>query len=152
MRLIIILVCLIPYTSLLADNDISDVYGYWLNESKEYIVEIYNDNNVIKGKVIWLSEAKDIYGQPLRDVMNDEPKYRSRLIMGLDVLDGFEFDEDVWKSGILYNFKTGNDYNIRMKIDNKGQLRLTGYYGILFFLGKTKVWTRVKDLKNYGIN
>jgi len=131
----------------------SDIVGYWLNDTKDVVVKIYQkEDHTFAGDVVWLQDSLDAYGQPLRDVMNAQPARRSRLIKGLTILDDFRWVDDAWREGTFYNFKTGNDYGIKMSLDNDGNLRLTGYYGILFFLGKTKIWTPVPDKSLYGLN
>lgn len=135
----------------LAGGDSSSIKGYWMNESGEFIVNIYQEDSTFKGKIVWLADSLDKFGQPLRDVMNKEPEMRSRLVRGMNVLEGFELDDGIWKHGRVYDYKSGNDYNARMKLDDEGNLRLTGYYGILFFLGKTKVWKRVSSKGKYGL-
>ncbi|HXH18599.1 MAG TPA: DUF2147 domain-containing protein [Chitinophagales bacterium] len=131
----------------------SDIVGYWLNDTRDMVVKIYQkEDHSFAGDVVWLSDSLDAYNQPLRDVMNDDPRKRSRLVMGLTILYDFKWSSDAWRYGTYYNFKTGNDYGIKISLDDEGNLRLTGYYGILFFLGKTKVWTPVPDKSLYGLN
>ena len=144
-------ILLITTYLLFANEESSAVKGYWLNETEEYVVEIYQEGSIFKGRVVWLADSLDIYGQPLRDVMNDEPKLRSRLVRGLDVLYDFEFDDGAWRHGEVYLFKNGNSYNARLRLNDEQNLSWTGYYGILFFLGKTKTWTRVYDKEKYGL-
>ncbi|NNC96014.1 MAG: DUF2147 domain-containing protein [Chitinophagales bacterium] len=151
MKGLITIITLFTLTNCIANTDSTEILNYWLTDTEEYIVQIYEENGVYKGKIVWLLNPLAMDGEARRDVMNNEPELRSRLLMGLDVLDGFEYDDGDWRHGSVYNFKNGNDYNAHLKIDNDGNLRWTGYYGILFFLGKTKVWTPVSDLKKYGL-
>lgn len=135
-----------------ANDNNSSIKGFWLNETKEYIVEVSEDDSIFSGRIVWLADSLDMYEQPLRDVLNDDPEKRSRKVLGMDILTGFIPDNGMWKHGKVYNFKSGSDYNARMKLDEEGHLRLTGYYGILFFLGKTKVWTPVNNPQQYGLD
>lgn len=138
--------------SVAAGNGKSDIIGYWLNDSGDAIIKIYaNEDGTVSGDIVWLLDSLDIYGQPLRDVMNHKPQQRSRVVCGLTVLHNFKWSSDAWRYGTFYNFKTGNDYQIKMSLDENGNLRLTGYYGILFFLGKTKIWKPVADKSLYGL-
>jgi len=130
----------------------SDISGYWLNDAGDVIVRIYKcDDGTMAGDVVWTLDSLDPYGEPIRDVMNHKPQLRSRLVKGITVLSDFEWSYDAWRSGTYYNFQTGNDYEIKISLDKAGNLRLTGYYGLLFFLGKTKVWTPVADKNLYGL-
>ena len=128
------------------------IEGYWMNDAGDAIVKIYNnEDGTLSGDIVWLLDSLDTYEQPLRDVMNHKPEKRSRLVQGLTVLYDFEWSNDAWRYGTFYNYKTGNDYEIKISLDKDGNLRLTGYYGILFFLGKTKIWTPVADKNLYGL-
>ena len=137
--------------SVWSGNDSSAIEGLWLNETGEYVVQIYHDSDIYNGRIVWLADSLDIFNKPLRDVMNNDPELRSRLVMGLNVLYGFEYDNEAWRHGKVYNFKNGNDYNAKLKLDDEGNLTWTGYYGLFFFLGKTKVWTKVEDREKYGL-
>ncbi len=133
-------------------NQSVNITGYWLNDSGDVVVKIYQkEGATLAGDIVWLLDSLDAYNQPLRDVMNDEPVERSRLIKGLTVLYDFKWSSDAWRYGTFYNFKTGNDYGIKMSLDENGNLRLTSYYGILFFLSKTRIWTPVVDKNLYGL-
>ncbi len=151
MKLLTLLMILVSTTGLIAQNKADDVNGYWLTEEEDYVVKIYPKDGQYFGKVVWLRDSLDIYGEPLRDVLNDLPHRRTKLVIGLDVLLHFTFDSGTWRSGEIYNYQTGNIYNAKIDLDDKGQLELTGYYGILFFLGKTKEWTKVTNKALYGL-
>lgn len=150
MRTLLLTIFLLQTIVLSAQVDRSDVEGFWMNEEQEYIVQIYEgDDNIFYGRIVWIADSLDSFGYKLRDVMNDEPEFRSRTINGLQVLYEFEFDEDRWRSGTFYNFETGNEYNAKMRIDEEGKLNLTGYYGIFFMFSRTKEWTRINDITKY---
>lgn len=152
MKLLGIGVLLFSAWSLMAQTGADAVEGYWLNEEGDYIVRIYEKEGKYYGKVVWLKDSLDMYGEPLRDVLNDLPHRRTKFVIGLDLLLGFKYDgHNYWRSGTIYNYKTGNVYNAKMTIDAKGTLKLTGYYGFLWFLGNTKEWTRVKNKADYGL-
>ena len=133
-------------------NQPANISGYWMNDTGDVIVRIYQkEDATLAGDIVWLADSLDGYNQPLRDVMNDEPEKRSRLVKGLTVLYDFKWSSDAWRDGTYYNYQTGNDYEIKILPDENGNLRLTGYYGILFFLGKTRIWTPVVDKSLYGL-
>lgn len=151
MKLLTLWMILVSASSLLAQNKADDINGYWLNEEEDYVVKIYPKDGQYFGKIVWLKDSMDIYGEPIRDVLNDLPHRRTKLVEGLDVLLHFTFDSGSWRSGEIYNYKTGNIYNAKIYLNNKNELELTGYYGILFFLGKTKEWTKVTNKALYGL-
>lgn len=132
-------------------QDKDDILGYWLDEKEETVVRIYEDNDLYFGKIVWLKDSLDVFGKPRRDVLNDEPEMRARTVLGADMLIGFKWDdEDTWRKGEIYYYQTGNDYNGKIYLED-GKLKLKGYYSLLFFLGRTKTWTRVKHPKEYGL-
>ncbi len=150
MKLLSLGMLLLSAWALSAQNDADAIEGYWLNEEGDYVVNIYEKEGKYFGKVAWLKDSLDIYGEPLRDVLNDAPHRRTKFVLGMDVLLNFSYNDGYWRSGTIYNFKTGNVYNAKMTIDD-GVLELTGYYGILWFLGNTKEWTKVKNKSLYGL-
>lgn len=132
-------------------EDTTALSGYWISEKDQVIVQIYFENDNLKGKIVWLDEGLNEDGSPKRDIMNKNPELRTRLILGLDVIYGFTYKKGVWKHGRLYNIRNGHRYNAKIKVNNDGNLQWTGYYGILVFLSKTKKWERVTNLENYGL-
>jgi uncharacterized protein (DUF2147 family) len=132
-------------------QDRNDILGYWLDQNQETVVRIYEDNGLYFGKIEWLKDSLDAFGNIRRDVLNDEPELRSRPVLGTDMLVAFSWDgEDTWRKGEIYYYQTGNDYNGKIYLD-EGKLKLKGYFSILFFLGRTKTWTRVENPKTYGL-
>lgn len=127
------------------------VFGLWLTEAGESVVEVYKANDgTASGRVVWLREPKDANGEELRDVMNGTPSKRSRKVLGMEVLRGYRIDGDIWRGGTIYNWRNGNSYNSKMYLE-EGRLHVKGYYSLLFFLGRTKEWTRVTDHARYGL-
>lgn len=128
--------------------DKSDIYGYWTNEQKSLIIEIYADEKGhARGKIVWLRDSIDAYGGERRDVMNSNARLRSRKLIGMDILYGYIYDPDdhEWEGGTIYNFDNGTEYHGKMWIDAAGNLQIRGYWWIFFFLSKTKTWTRIDN-------
>ena len=151
MKKLIVILLILFNCSLWAQSIEEAVQGYWLNEKGASIVEVYVLDGELRGRIVWLEDKLDAFGQPKRDVMNSDPKLRSRLLIGIDVFYDFEFKKDTWKHGHVYNYLNGHQYNAKLRIDEDGNLIWTGYYGILVFLSRTKKWTRVADLQKYGL-
>ena len=126
------------------------ILGKWMDENQETIIEIYKlaDKNIYNGRVVWVRDSLRSFGEGLRDVLNDDTELRSRKVLGTNMLEGFVYDgTDTWRKGEIYYYQSGNDYNGKIYLDEEGNLRLKGYYSILFFLGRTKTWKRVSNLK-----
>lgn len=128
------------------------ILGFWLDEKQETVVRIYEDNGLYFGKIEWIKDSLDLFGSNRRDVLNHDPQLRSRTVVGTDMLVGFEWDgEDAWRKGEIYYYQTGNDYNGKIYLSEEGELKLKGYFSILFFLGRTKTWQRLENLSDYGL-
>lgn len=119
------------------------VLGKWVDEYSSKVVEIYKYGGKYYGKIVWLRDSLNIDGSKRRDIYNEVEANRSRLLKGIDVLMNFEWDpsDDEWDNGKIYSEFSGNTYSAKMWISD-GMLRIKGYYGFLFFLGRTRTWTR----------
>jgi len=120
------------------------IIGYWLTEEGESQVQIYKDNGKFHGKIVWLEEPYEEDGTPKRDDENPKEKLRDRKILGLKLLENFEYDKDDerWEDGKIYDAKSGNTYKCRMWFeDGYDKLYIKGYIGISL-IGRTTKWTR----------
>lgn len=119
------------------------VVGVWLTQNKEGKIEIFKSGNQYFGKIVW---GKDLYekdGKTLKkDVHNPNANLRSRTIQNLVILTGFNYKDDYWQDGKIYDPQSGKIYSSEIKLEC-GKLKLTGYIGITLF-GRTEVWERVK--------
>lgn len=137
MKVISLLLFFIP--SLVMAQDADDVLGYWLTDDGAAKIEIYKENGKYNGKIVWLEEPNE-NGKPKVDKENPEEELRSRPLMGLNLVSGFEFDDDQWEDGEIYDPKEGKTYSCRMRLDGD-ELEVRGYIGMPMF-GRTVVWTR----------
>ena len=87
------------YLSAQADK----VLGFWLTEKGTSQVEIYKGTDgKYYGKVSWLDEPNED-GKPKVDDENSDPELQKRPILGLPLLQGFEYDKKdaEWKNGSI---------------------------------------------------
>ena len=117
-----------------------DVLGYWLTDKGTAKIEIYKEAGKYNGKIVWLREPNDEKGMPKVDVENPDKDLRSRPVMGLNLVSGFNFDGDQWEDGEIYDPEEGKTYSCRMRL-KKDKLEVRGYIGTPLF-GRTVVWTR----------
>jgi len=125
-----------------------DILGIWLNEDKDAHVNVYKENNLYFGKIVWLKDPIDEEtGKPKLDDENNDESLRDRPVMGLLLLRNFEFDgDDEWENGKVYDPKNGKDYSCYMEFpdnEDKNTLKVRGYIGFSL-LGRTTYWTRVE--------
>ena len=128
-----------------SQNKADEILGKWLTEKKDAVVQIFKtSDNKYAGKVIWLEKPLDENGQPIKDKMNPKPELRSRQIMSLIFLGGFEYKNNEWVNGIIYDAESGNTYKAKIALRDKNTLDLRGYVGSPMF-GRTTTWTRRND-------
>lgn len=119
-----------------------DILGKWLNSSGEGQVEIYKKGDKYFGRLAWLKNPNDANGKPKTDSKNPEASLRNRPLQGLEILKNFEFDDDEWNEGKIYDPKSGKTYSCIMTMKN-GALNIRGYIGISL-IGRSETWKRVK--------
>lgn len=123
------------------------ILGKWINEKEDRVIEVYKNNDLYYGKVIWLEDSEKGKGTERLDLNNPNNLLQKRNIIGIDFLMIFSYfsNREVWKEGQIYDYETGNTYSGKMELNEEGELELTGYYGILWFLGRTKTFTRFTE-------
>ena len=76
------------------------------------------------------------------DELNPDPALRSRLLLGLTIMDGFDYaGEGKWKNGRIYDPNSGKTYKCKLTLVDENTLELRGYIGISL-LGRTETWAR----------
>ena len=134
-------------------EDGDQIVGVWATAPDEVDgnahVEIYKNNGTYEGKIIWLEkpvynpdDEQGMAGQTKVDRENPDAALRSRPILGLQIMSGFEYDgDDKWKKGTIYAPDDGKTYKCKMTLSGD-VLNVRGFIGISM-LGRTEEWTRV---------
>ena len=118
-----------------------DLLGVWFNQEKSAKIQIFKVGEKYDGKVIWLKEPmRD--GEPKLDRENEDEDLRSRPIIGLEILKDFEFDDDEWEDGTIYDPKNGETYSCYITKEGD-KLNVRGYVGIAL-IGRTSIWTKAE--------
>jgi len=132
------------YLSAQADK----VVGFWLTEKGTSQVEIYKSSKgTYYGKISWLEELNED-GKPKVDSENSDPELKKRPILGLPLLQDFEYDkkDKEWKNGSIYDPDNGKTYDCYMWFDEDNSvLQIKGFVMGMRFLGRTTTWKREKD-------
>ena len=112
----------------------------WLNGQKTGKIQIYKaKDGKFYGKIVWLAEPNRD-GKPKLDINNSNAKLRTRPVMGLLILRGFEKDgDDEYDGGTIYDPKNGKTYSCVMTLKGD-KLDVRGYVGVSL-LGRTDTWT-----------
>lgn len=121
------------------------VFGYWLVENKNAVVQIAPCGDKACGSIVWLAAPRDEAGAPKFDVRNEDPNLHARPICGLAMIGDFTRGADGrWSDGFIYSPEEGKTYKSNMHVREDGSLYVRGYVGVSLF-GKSQVWTRVAD-------
>jgi uncharacterized protein (DUF2147 family) len=144
-RLKLIFIILFTSFSAYTHSDFAseDIIGTWLVASGDAKVTIFKTGNYFYGKVSWLRNPNNPQGKPKEDEKNPEEKQRSRHIMGLLLLKGFEYNDkdQQWVNGEIYDPKNGKTYSCKITMPDRNTLDVRGFIGISL-IGRTDKWTR----------
>lgn len=120
-----------------------NILGTWYNDTKDAKVEIYKGKDgKYHGKIVWLKEPNRD-GKPKVDKFNSNEKLRTRPVMGLIILSGFQAQKDgkTYEDGTIYDPKNGKTYSCKITQTENDKLNIRGFIGISL-IGRTTVWTR----------
>lgn len=127
------------------------IVGIWTTEKADAHVEIVKEpDETYSATIIWLKDPffspddeDGMAGQPKVDRENPDPELRDRPIEGLQIMHGMVHDEGRnWSDGEIYDPESGKTYSSRIRLTDRGTLRVRGYVGIPLF-GRTTEWTPV---------
>ena len=134
------------FTGLMAQSPV----GTWKTIDDETgkersLVEIYEKEGKLYGKVIKLFPLPDDDPNPVCDECDeDDPRYM-KPVVGLEILQGLEKeDDDEWEGGEILDPKNGNVYSCYIELKGPDKLKVRGYLGVAL-LGRTQYWYRLKE-------
>ncbi len=129
-----------------------ELVGVWFNEEKDGKVEVFKKaDGTYSGKIVWVKNDYNEDGsKPKRDRKNPDEKLRNRVLYGLVILTGLQWDasEKEWVDGLIYDTKSGKTYSCYCKLQPDGTLYFKGFVTGIPFLGRSTVWTRAKTPNN----
>ena len=73
----------------------NQILGIWLTGNEKAKVEIFKCEDEYCGKIVWLREPTYEDGSIKRDKKNPDESMHSRQILGLLILNNFEYDDDL---------------------------------------------------------
>ena len=103
------------------------------------VVEIYEMNNKIYGKVCEISNPKS------RNLLckNCPGEDKDKPILGLTIIKGMTKKEDGYEGGEITDPNNGKTYRCMISFGGKDKLIVRGYLGISLF-GRSQTWIRQK--------
>lgn len=120
-----------------------DILGVWLTEGGKSKVEVVKKDGKYTGTIIWLKDPNREDGTIKLDRNNENEKLQTRKILGINVIKDFEWDDDEYEDGTIYDPENGKTYSCVITFSDKNTLDVRGYIGFSL-IGRTSVWTRVK--------
>ena len=143
-KLIFVVACaLFLMTGFASAEEADAVLGQWYTdaEKKDVVVEIYKDNDLYSGKVVWLKNPNEDDGTPKVDDENPDEARRNDPIRGMNLVKGFTYKgKNKWAGGTIYDPNNGKTYKCKMSL--KGDdLKVRGFIGVALF-GRTVHWMR----------
>lgn len=120
-----------------------DIIGIWLTEGGKSKVEVFKKEGKYYAKIIWLKTPNYEDGTPKIDKHNPNEKLNTRKVVGIEILQGLEWDDDEFEDGEIYDPESGKTYSCEAEFDGMDTLNVRGYIGFSM-IGRTTVWTRVK--------
>ena len=140
-----LLLCL-SFVAAFAAADARDaVFGLW--GAKDSILNVAETDGVLHARIVAILDplykpGEDGPAGAVRvDSHNPNPDLRSRPIVGIDLLDGYQFKDGKWQ-GQLYDPESGKTYKSQISVNSDGKLQLRGYVGSPMF-GRTVVYEPV---------
>ena len=101
-------------------------------------VEIYQRDGKYHGKFVRFYDEPPADGV---DAKNPNPALRGRPLIGTDFIRNFDFVDNKWKNGRIYNPENGKQYRADLELTD-GVLHVRGW--VLFrLLGRTVTWIRL---------
>jgi uncharacterized protein (DUF2147 family) len=117
--------------------------GVWLDASKRIEVKVTPCGDRLCGKLLWFKWPDDDQGLPVVDLKNEDPALRDRPLLGLVILRNLRRNgENIWEGGEIYNPDDGENYHVKMSIQDDLTLRVR-VYDLFPIFGETHIWTRI---------
>jgi uncharacterized protein (DUF2147 family) len=127
-----------------AQKNADDIVGVWLTGSGKAHVKIDKVGNYYFGRIVWLKDPLNDLGKPKLDKNNEDVSKRSKSVLGMQLVGGFEWKNDnLWDNGNIYDPENGKTYKCKLDLENLSTMNVRGFIGISLF-GRTDIWKKVK--------
>lgn len=102
------------------------------------VVEIFERNDKIYGKIIKLYLAPSEDADPVCDECDEQDSRYGKKIIGMEILKDMKKNGTEYADGNILDPETGKVYRCRLWLE-KGDLMIRGYWGPFY---RTQVWKR----------
>ena len=147
MRLGILTIGLLLAAAIGVAEDKGTVFGRWASNNS--ILEIGETGGVLHATIISILDPlykegeEGPVGTTRVDRHNPTESLRTRPILGMDLLDGYQYRDGKWQ-GQLYDPESGKTYKSQITLSSDGNLQIRGYIGAPMF-GRTAVFEPVSS-------
>jgi len=144
MKKIIILLILSFYAFAVFAQEADKITGIWWNDEKTTKIKVEKRDGKYIGTIVYMIPEKYENGQPPKDDNNPDESLQSRSLIGLQILQNFEYDgnKKEWKNGKIYDPKSGNTYDCYGWLESDDLLKLKGFVAGIRWLGRSSEWYR----------
>ncbi len=135
------------FTATAVADDRASIFGRWASNTS--ILEIGETGGALHATIISILDPLYKQGEdgPVGttrvDLHNPDAALRSRPLIGMDLLDGYQYKDGKWQ-GNLYDPESGKTYKSQITLGSDGTLQMRGYVGVPMF-GRTAVWAPVSS-------
>lgn len=133
------------FTVITLNTKAQTVFGKWKTIDDETgkeksIVEIYEQNGVLYGKITQLFREPGEEPDPVCDKCEDDRK--GQKIKGMVIIRDMKLKDGYYQGGTIVDPKTGRVYKCELWLQagNPNKLELRGYWGWFF---RTQTWVRI---------
>jgi uncharacterized protein (DUF2147 family) len=122
--------------------------GYWKTiddktKKPRSIVKVWEQGGELRGRIERLLREPNEEQDPVCDKCKGEK--HNKKIIGMEFLWGFKREAAGWSDGWVLDPKDGNTYHATLEVAEGGaKLKLFGYIRILFKIGRSQTWERVR--------
>jgi len=130
-----------------ASDDRDVIFGRWASNNS--ILDIGETNGVLHATIVSILDPvyrpgeEGPVGAVRVDLHNPDAALRSRTLLGLDLLDGYQYKDGKWQ-GNLYDPESGKTYKSQITLGADGKLQMRGYVGMPMF-GRTAEFVPVSS-------
>ena len=144
MKKLIILFLLGVYAIAGIAQEADKIVGIWWNDEKTSKIEVKKVDGKYIGTIVYMIPEKYENGEPPKDDENPDESLRERSIVGLQILEGFEYNakDKEWKDGTIYDPKSGKTYDCYGWMESDDLLKLKGFVAGIRWMGKSSEWYR----------
>jgi uncharacterized protein (DUF2147 family) len=144
MKKLIILFLLGVYAIAGIAQEADKIVGVWWNDEKTSKIEVEKVDGKYIGTIVYMIPEKYENGEPPKDDENPDESLRDRSIVGLQILEGFEYNakDEEWKDGTIYDPKSGKTYDCYGWMESDDLLKLKGFVAGIRWMGKSSEWYR----------